>query len=106
VLCAIETRLKACIFVDGGLPQNRPLAEVDPVHFTPRVRAPALMLNGANDFIFPLETSQKPLFNLLNLPEKDKRRVVFQTSHDVSVLRNEVSREVLAWLDRYLSPVK
>jgi hypothetical protein len=106
VLCAVESRLKACILVDGGLSQGRPLPEVDPFNFAPRLRAPTLMLNGANDFTYPLEASQKPLFGLLGVPEKDKRHVVFQTSHDVSVLRNEVSREVLGWLDRYLGPVQ
>ncbi len=106
ILCAVESRLKVCILTDGGFPSGRRMAEVDPLNFAPRVRTPTLMLNGANDFTFPLERSQKPMFSLLGTPEKDKRHVVYQTSHDVSVLRKEVSGEVLGWLDRYLGPVK
>jgi len=79
-------------------------AEVDALHFAPRSRAPTLMVNGRHDFIFPLEGSQVPLFRMLGTPEKDKRHLVVEGGH--SPLNQQVVREALAWLDRYLGPVK
>jgi hypothetical protein len=64
------------------------------------------MLNGRYDFIFPVETSQNQLFRLIGTPEKDKRHVVYDTSHNVFTSRGQTIREVLDWLERYLGPVK
>ena len=63
------------------------------------------MINGRYDYFFPLNESQKPLFTLLGTPAADKRHVVLETSHDVTILRQSVMRETLDWLDRYLGPV-
>ena len=51
-----------------------------------------------------LETSQIPMFNLFNMPESRKRKVVFEAGH--SVPRVESARKVLDWLDRYPGPVR
>jgi dienelactone hydrolase/predicted Ser/Thr protein kinase len=104
--CYIEPRLKTCILVDGGLPGYELPPEVDPFQFAPHLKTPVLMLNGSNDFFFPVETNQRVLYRLLGTPAKDKRHIVFPTAHDVSVMRNEVMHEVLGWLDHYLGPVK
>jgi pimeloyl-ACP methyl ester carboxylesterase len=77
---------------------------VDLLNFAPRVKVPVLMLNGRFDFIFPLASSQEPMFRLLGTPKEQKRRVVYDTGHDVP--RNELIKESLDWLDRYLGPVK
>jgi hypothetical protein len=37
-------------------------------------------------------------------PKGNKRRVVYDTGHDIP--RNEMIKETLDWLDRYLGPVK
>jgi eukaryotic-like serine/threonine-protein kinase len=68
------------------------------------VKAPVLMLNGRLDFVFPPESSQEPMFRLLGTPKEQKRRVVYETSHDIH--QNEIIKETLNWLDRYLGPVK
>jgi hypothetical protein len=47
---------------------QRTLPEVDPLNFTPRARQPALMLGGRDQFFFPVDTSQVPLFRLLGAP--------------------------------------
>ena len=104
-LPALEQRLKVNVLLDGGLPFNPRSPEIDEMNFAPRVRIPTLMVNGRYDFIFPLETSQVLLFRLLGAPEKDKRRVVLDTAHDVMQVRGEAVREILDWLDRYLGPV-
>jgi hypothetical protein len=62
------------------------------------------MLNGRSDYFYPLETSQLPLYRSLGTPAQDKRHVLFDSGHLLP--RNEVIRETLDWLDRYLGPVK
>jgi dipeptidyl aminopeptidase/acylaminoacyl peptidase len=82
------------------------LPEADPFNFASRVKAPTLMLNGRHDFIFPLESSQLPLYRLLGTPGKDKRHVVFEAAHGLGGHRTGMVREVLGWLDRYLGPIR
>ncbi len=103
-LLVVEDRFKAAVLVAGGFFFTNTLPEVDPIHFAPRVKLPVLMLNGRSDYVYPLETSQKPMFRLLGTPAEDKRHVVFESGHVPP--RNEVIRETLDWLDRYLGPVK
>ena len=62
------------------------------------------MLNGKYDYRFPLENSVKPFFNLLGTPEKDKKLILYETDHFVT--KNDLIKEVLAWCDKYLGPVK
>lgn len=68
------------------------------------LRVPVLMLNGEHDIVFPLETAQKPLFDLLGTPPQDKRHYKTPAAH--AVPRNEAIKETLDWLDRYLGPVR
>ncbi len=49
-------------------------------------------------------TAQLPLFRLLGAPEADKRHARLEGGHIPSD-RNEIIRETLDWLDRYLGPV-
>jgi hypothetical protein len=62
------------------------------------------MLNGKYDFFFPIETAQKPFFKLLGSPADQKRYVVYEGGHDVP--RTQLISETLAWLDKYLGPVR
>jgi cephalosporin-C deacetylase-like acetyl esterase len=104
IMTAMEPRLKASVLLAGGFYASKLPPEVDPFHFAPRVRVPVLMVNGRQDFIFPVETSQIPCFHLLGTPEKDKRYVLLEGGH--ALPRNQVIKEILDWLDRYLGPVK
>ena len=70
-LVAVEPRLKAAVLLSGGSFEKVPPA-VDPWNFAPRFKAPVLMLNGEDDFTYPLETSQIPLFRQLVHPRKTK----------------------------------
>jgi hypothetical protein len=45
------------------------------------LRTPVLMLNGGEDFIFPIESSQRPLFRLLGSPAADKRPELYDGGH-------------------------
>jgi dienelactone hydrolase len=104
-LVATETRFKAAVFLSGGLASPRPGALIEGVNHAPRITIPTLMINGRFDELFPLETSQKPLFQLLGTPPEHKRHVVFESGHG-SPPRAETLRETLGWLDTYLGPVR
>jgi len=106
MLAAFEDRLKACILQDAGFYFGHPTPDVDQINFAPRLKAPTLMVSGRYDFTFPYETSQQPMFRWLGAPAGQKRHAVFETAHDVSIMRNELIKEVLDWLDRYLGPVR
>jgi eukaryotic-like serine/threonine-protein kinase len=106
ILTALEPRLKAIVFLDGGMFQMaHPIPGLDQVDFAARITAPVLMVNGRYDATFPLEAAQEPLFRMLATPESDKRHVVFDTPHDVRLRSADLTREVLAWFDKYLGRV-
>ncbi len=104
ILPAVETRFKALILISPGFFLQEQLPEVDQLNFAPHVKAPVLMLNGRYDFLWPPRISQEPMFRLLGTPTEQKRRVVYDTGHDVP--RAEMIKESLNWLDKYLGPVK
>jgi dipeptidyl aminopeptidase/acylaminoacyl peptidase len=83
---------------------QKTLPEVDPLNFLPHVKIPVLMLNGKNDSYFPVETSQKPMFKLLGVDDKDKKMIVYEGGHLVP--KSEVAKESLYWFDKYLGTVK
>jgi dienelactone hydrolase len=103
IFLALEPRFKTSVLVGGALLANKAPPEVDVVNFAPRVAVPVLMLNGRLDFQNPYETLQKPLFRWLGVAEPNKRHVLFETGHLPPV--QDLMRETLSWLDRYLGPV-
>jgi len=103
IIPAVEERLEASVLLAGGLFElGRP--EANPINYVTRVKTPTLMINGRYDTIFPYETSIKPMFDLLGTPDEHKEIKLYETDHIAS--RNEFIKEILAWLDRYLGPVK
>ena len=74
------------------------------VNFAPRSRVPTLMINGRDDYILPLESSQRPLFELLGAPDADKRHAVLDGGH-IPPDSRQMMREILDWLDRQLGPM-
>ena len=106
IFLAVEPRFKVAVLQDGGFYVTPALPEMDGVNYAPRVRIPVLMINGLYDYFFPVEASQKPMFNLLGTPAADKRHTLLEASHDVSPLRQVLMRETLDWLDKYLGPVQ
>ena len=103
----LDSRLKAGVLLMGGLGSGTPAPEADSFNFAPRVRVPILMLNGDQDFIFPLQTSQQPLFQALGTPAPDKRHVLYPGGHEIfATQRSQVIQEVVNWLDRYLGRVQ
>ena len=103
IIPAVEERLKASILLPGGLEGGgRP--EVHPINYVTRVKIPTLSLNGRYDRNLPYEKVAEPLIDLLGTPEEDKRLLLYNTDHIPP--RNEFIKEILAWLDKYLGPVK
>jgi dienelactone hydrolase len=103
IIPAVEERLAASILMFGGMGGiARP--EVNQINYVGRVKVPTLMLNGKYDLVFPYETSVKPMFDLLGTPPDKKELKLYDTDHYIP--RNEFIKETVAWLDRYLGPVK
>jgi dienelactone hydrolase len=100
VVCAVEKRFDAAVLHVGGFMMTKTLLEVDVLNYAPRVKIPVLMLNGKNDTFYPLETSQKPMFNLLGTDVKDKSMKVYEGGHIVP--RSELMKESINWFDTYL----
>lgn len=104
ILPAMEPRIKTNVLLLGGFCLQKALPEADQINFAPRIHIPTLMLNGRYDFFFPIDTSQDPAFKWLGVPPEDKKRILYNSGHDVP--RVELIREVLAWFDHYLGPVR
>ncbi|HXI21723.1 MAG TPA: dienelactone hydrolase family protein, partial [Gemmatimonadales bacterium] len=104
IIPAIEPRIKVAVLYVAGLTMERPRQEVDPINYLPHIHIPVIMLNGKYDFFFPTETAQRPFFERLGTRAADKKWVVYEGGHDVP--RPRLIAEALAWLDRYLGPVK
>ncbi|OGD18188.1 MAG: hypothetical protein A2W03_00445 [Candidatus Aminicenantes bacterium RBG_16_63_16] len=101
VIPAVEDRIKTAVLLGGGYSPRPP--EFSQVNFAPRIKIPILMLSGKYDLAFPVETGIKPLFQMFGTPEKDKILKLYETSHSVW-LRNEVIKDELDFLDKYLGP--
>ena len=104
ILTAIENRFRASILLGAGFPNRRLPPEVDVINFAPRVTVPTLMIGGKQDFVRPIEISQRPLFRMLGCAPDDKRLALIEGGHLPPEIQ-PVIKEMLDWLDRYLGPV-
>ena len=105
LLLADNRRMKVAVLLGGALSPVPQLPEIDQLNFVTRVTTPVLMLNGRYDFVEPVDTAQRPMFDLFATPAADKRHVIFETGHAVVTLQPMI-KEALDWLDRYLGPVR
>jgi dienelactone hydrolase len=104
IALAVEPRFQAAILAVGGLiVTDSP--ETNPLNFVSRAKTPVLMMNGRYDSTFPFETSARPLMDLFAAPRADKKLVLLESGHAM-VGFPASTRESLAWLDRYLGPVR
>jgi dienelactone hydrolase len=103
---AVEERLKASIMLAGGFDviNPRPRDEASETNYLPRVKIPALMLNGKYDSLGNYEKSIKRMFDLLGTRAEHKDLKLYDTDHIPPKI--EFIKETLAWLDKYLGPVK
>ncbi len=105
IMLAIEKRFKAGILYIGGFwIYNKPLLpEIEPLNFPSRVTTPVLMLDGRNDDIYPYKMAQIPFYEFLRTPKEHKKHYVSNSWHFVP--RDELIKETLGWLDKYLGPI-
>jgi len=103
IFTALEPRFKASILLGGGVISVPLPPDIEPINFAPRVRMPTLMVAGKEDFARPVETLQRPVFNLLGLPADQKELRLIEGGHIPRF--QDIVREVLSWLDRRLGPV-
>jgi serine/threonine protein kinase/dienelactone hydrolase len=103
---AVEKRFKAAVLVAGGIYATKGYPdEGSMLNYLPRVKQPVLLVTGRYDFQAPYETSQKPFFDRLGTPAKDKRHVVLNGGH-FPAHYSEMVKEILAWTDARLGPVQ
>jgi predicted esterase len=105
-IVAAEERIDAAVFVSGGLETGRslhPIAEA--INYIPRIDIPVLMINGRHDGVYPYETSQRALYDMLGTPADDKKHVLLNAGHGLAP-QNEVMAATADWLDRHLGPVE
>ena len=103
IIPAVEDRLKLGVLIRGGVSKIKKFPEADEFNYVSYVKIPVLMLNGKYDFIFPYESTVKPMFDLLGTPEQNKKLVLYETDHFVP--KSEIIKETLNWLDKYFGPV-
>jgi class 3 adenylate cyclase/dienelactone hydrolase len=103
IIPAVEKRFKAIVLNVGGMEMEKALPEADQINFLPRITQPILMLNGKHDMFFPVETSQKPMFDFIATPKENKKRIVYESGHLVP--RTDFVKETLIWYDKYLGTV-
>ena len=104
IMPAVEKRIKVVVLNVGGMVMDKSLPEADQLNYLPRVTQPVLMLNGKYDMFFPVETSQKPMFNFLGTPKEHKKIIIYDVGHLVP--RTDFVKETLLWYDKYLGPVQ
>ena len=106
-MLAVEDRLYTGIFAVGGIPPVEVPRSFDPALFAQRVKAPVLMVNGKEDSVFPLKSSQIPMYELLGTPVEDKEHELYPGGHGLfGLFGRQIRGDVLGWLDRYLGPVE
>jgi formylglycine-generating enzyme required for sulfatase activity/dienelactone hydrolase len=103
ILTALEPRLTVNVLQGTGIwgdetPEHRA------IDYAPRIRVPTMLLNGRYDFGVPLDTAQRPLFDALGTPPDQKRHVILEAGHALSI--EDAADAVLPWLDRHLGPVR
>ncbi|MGE5833679.1 MAG: alpha/beta hydrolase family protein, partial [Acidobacteriota bacterium] len=59
------------------------------------------------DFIFPVDTTQRPFFEGLGTTPSDKKHVLYPGGHEIFATKHsQLVQEVVAWLDKYLGRVQ
>ena len=107
IMLAVEDRLDTGIFVVGGLPPIDLPRSWDVALYAQRVKAPVLMVNGREDVLLPLNSTQIPLYELLGTAKEHKAHKLYPGGHGMyGLFYEQIRGDVLGWLDRYLGPVE
>jgi hypothetical protein len=105
VLIAVEPRVKFSVLQGSSVALWGDITpETDAINFAPRVRIPTFMLNPRYDFTTPVETAQRPLFELLGTPVEQKTHTVLDVGRGIPV--DMAAGEILPWLDWHVGRVQ
>ena len=105
-LLAYEPRVKASILWSGGFFVIEDQRSIDNrIGLARRMTVPILMLGGSRDSAIPVDPNQRALFRFFGTPEQDKRMQVYEGAGHWPLPMNDVIRESVDFLDRYLGPV-
>jgi eukaryotic-like serine/threonine-protein kinase len=103
MLSPYEDRIKVLILVSGAI--EKPTTRPKPMGLNvPHAKMPTLMLNGKYDFRIPVDTHQKPLFDLIGTPPEHKRHIIYEAGH-LPLPRAQMLKDIMMWLDKYQGPV-
>jgi dienelactone hydrolase len=106
VMLAVEHRLDTGIFVLGGLAPIEFPRSFDIALYAQRVKSPILMVNGREDVLLPLRTSQLPMYELLGTADEHKRHKLYPGGHGMyGLFYEQIRGDVLGWLDNYLGSI-
>ncbi len=103
IVLALDDRFVTGVFLSGGIPPTLARPEASSASFASRVTQPVLMISGKDDVIRPVATYQAPMFESLGTPAHLKRHAILDGGHLPP--EDQIIRETLDWLDRYLGPV-
>ena len=107
IMLAVEDRLDTGIFVVGGIPPFEMPRSFDTALYAQRVKVPVLMVNGKEDTLVRFKTMQIPMYELLGTPGEHKQHKLYPGGHGVfGLFYQQIQKDVLDWLGRYLGPVK
>jgi hypothetical protein len=109
IMIPAEHRFKTGILVSGGLPPvDVELPRfIEPIVLAQGIRIPVLMLNGKEESRFPLQTAQIPAFQLLGTANEHKKHKLYPGGDEFyGLFLEQVQRDILDWLDRYLGTVQ
>ena len=80
---AMDSRFKAGVLLVGGAVWWDVPNEINPTALAPFITTPILMINGEFDNVFPLETSARPLYELMG--SEDKELKLYPSSHSIDI---------------------
>ncbi len=99
---AVEDRIRAAILISVGYYLRDGQAPgVQLQDYLPRIDMPVLVINGRDDFTFPLITSQEPFFEMLGSATGQKRHLIRDWGH-IPPYDRELVQAQLDWADRWL----
>ncbi len=103
MFASLESRIKVFVLQCGGIIPGYP-PQTNLINYLPRAKTPVLLLNGRYDLIFPYESNAKIMYEKMGTRKEDKEQLLYDSAH--AIPRNELIKETLRWLDKYLGPVR
>jgi len=103
IMLSVEDRIDVGVFVHGGLLPIELPRSFDMALYAQRVKVPVLMINGAEDALAPVKTSQLPMYEMLKKANAVTEHKLYPGGHgQFSLFYEQIRNDALDWLDRHL----